>query len=98
MKPKPRLVKDTGVKEAGVLILEGSQGESEILAGVRHIAVNILSKSGLVGRKIAATLASTGTISFFMHPGEAFHGDLGMIRFDEKVDCRLFWPALFHDE
>ncbi|WP_422450367.1 MULTISPECIES: KpsF/GutQ family sugar-phosphate isomerase [unclassified Endozoicomonas] len=45
-----------------------------------------MGKSGLVGRKIAATLASTGTISFFMHPGEAFHGDLGMIRFDEKAD------------
>ncbi len=38
-----------------------------------------MGKSGLVGRKIAATLASTGTPSFFLHPGEAFHGDLGMI-------------------
>lgn len=38
-----------------------------------------MGKSGLVAKKIAATLASTGTPSFYMHPGEAFHGDLGMI-------------------
>ena len=38
-----------------------------------------MGKSGLIGAKIAATLASTGTPSFFLHPGEAFHGDLGMI-------------------
>lgn len=39
-----------------------------------------MGKSGIIGRKIAATLASTGTPSFFVHPGEAFHGDLGMIK------------------
>ena len=44
-----------------------------------------MGKSGLVGKKIAATLASTGTPSFFVHPGEAFHGDLGMIRSDDVV-------------
>lgn len=38
-----------------------------------------MGKSGLIARKIAATLASTGTPSFFLHPAEAFHGDLGMI-------------------
>lgn len=38
-----------------------------------------MGKSGLVGRKIAATLASTGTPSFFLHPAEALHGDLGML-------------------
>src|SRR5262245_65584013 len=38
-----------------------------------------MGKSGHVARKIAATLASTGTPSFFVHPGEAGHGDLGMI-------------------
>ena len=38
-----------------------------------------IGKSGLIGRKIAATLASTGTPSFFVHPVEALHGDLGMI-------------------
>jgi len=38
-----------------------------------------IGKSGIIGKKIAATLASTGTPSFFLHPGEAFHGDLGMV-------------------
>lgn len=38
-----------------------------------------MGKSGIIGKKIAATLASTGTPSFSVHPGEAFHGDLGMI-------------------
>lgn len=44
-----------------------------------HVILSGLGKSGLVGRKIAATLASTGTPSFFVHSAEAFHGDLGMI-------------------
>ncbi|RJG49951.1 KpsF/GutQ family sugar-phosphate isomerase [Motilimonas pumila] len=39
-----------------------------------------MGKSGLIGKKIAATLASVGTPSFFLHPGEAFHGDLGMVQ------------------
>jgi arabinose-5-phosphate isomerase len=39
-----------------------------------------IGKSGIIGRKISCTLASTGTSSFFMHPAEAFHGDLGMIK------------------
>jgi arabinose-5-phosphate isomerase len=38
-----------------------------------------MGKSGIIGRKISATLASTGTPSFFMHPSEAYHGDLGMV-------------------
>lgn len=43
------------------------------------VVVSGMGKSGHIGRKIAATLASTGTPSFFVHPGEAAHGDLGMI-------------------
>lgn len=39
-----------------------------------------MGKSGIIGKKIAASLASTGTPSFFMHPAEAFHGDLGMVK------------------
>ena len=39
-----------------------------------------MGKSGIIGKKIVASLASTGTPSFFMHPGEAFHGDLGMVK------------------
>lgn len=45
-----------------------------------RVVVLGMGKSGIIGKKIAATLASTGTVSFFVHPGEAFHGDLGMIR------------------
>lgn len=44
-----------------------------------RVAVTGMGKSGHVGKKIAATLASTGTPSFFMHPAEAYHGDLGML-------------------
>lgn len=44
-----------------------------------RVVVTGMGKSGLIGRKIAATLASTGTPAFFMHPGEAGHGDLGML-------------------
>lgn len=42
-----------------------------------------MGKSGIIGKKISATLASTGTPSFFMHPGEAYHGDLGMVTPDD---------------
>lgn len=49
----------------------------------RKVVVMGMGKSGHIGKKIAATLASTGTPSFFVHPGEASHGDLGMI---EKGD------------
>lgn len=42
-----------------------------------------MGKSGIIGKKIAASFASTGTPSFFMHPGEAFHGDLGMVTKDD---------------
>ena len=56
-----------------------------ILSGSGKCIVTGMGKSGLVGRKIAATLASTGTPSFFLHPGEAFHGDLGMISKEDVV-------------
>jgi len=44
-----------------------------------RVAVTGMGKSGIVGRKISATLSSTGTPSFFLHPAEALHGDLGML-------------------
>ena len=50
-----------------------------ILACKGRIVVTGMGKSGHIGRKIAATLASTGTPAFFVHPGEASHGDMGMI-------------------
>jgi len=54
-----------------------------ILAARGRVIVSGMGKSGIIGKKIAATLASTGTPSFFMHPGEAFHGDLGMVTADD---------------
>ncbi len=56
-----------------------------ILACRGRVVVSGMGKSGHVGGKIAATLASTGTPAFFMHPGEASHGDLGMIAHDDVV-------------
>lgn len=50
-----------------------------------RVVVCGMGKSGHIGKKISATLASVGTPSFFMHPGEAFHGDLGMITKDDLL-------------
>lgn len=54
-----------------------------ILAGKGRVVVSGIGKSGHVARKIAATLASTGSPAFFVHPAEASHGDLGMITGDD---------------
>ena len=56
-----------------------------MLACRGRVVVSGMGKSGHIGHKIAATLASTGTPAFFMHPGEASHGDLGMIAPDDVV-------------
>lgn len=56
-----------------------------MLACTGRVVVSGMGKSGHVGGKIAATLASTGTPAFFMHPGEASHGDLGMIAPNDVV-------------
>lgn len=69
----PRI--DAGFAEACRLLL-GCRG---------RVVVTGMGKSGHIGGKIAATLASTGTPSFFVHPGEASHGDLGMITRDDAV-------------
>jgi len=58
----------------------------ETLAAVKgRVIISGMGKSGHVARKIAATLASTGTPSFFVHPAEASHGDLGMVTEDDAV-------------
>lgn len=58
----------------------------EVLRAVKgRVIVTGMGKSGHIGRKIAATLASTGAPSFFVHPGEASHGDLGMVTSDDAV-------------
>jgi len=60
----------------------------EVLAAVRgRVIVSGMGKSGHVARKIAATLASTGTPAHFVHPAEASHGDLGMIAAGDAVIC-----------
>lgn len=56
-----------------------------ILSIKGRCVVSGMGKSGHIGAKIAATLASTGTPSFFMHPGEALHGDLGMITSEDVL-------------
>lgn len=61
---------------AAIELLEEVQG---------RIIITGMGKSGHIGKKIAATLASTGTPSFFVHPGEASHGDLGMITHNDAV-------------
>ncbi len=50
-----------------------------ILAGPGRVVITGIGKSGIIGQKIAATMNSTGTPSFFLHPVEAMHGDLGMV-------------------
>lgn len=54
-------------------------------SGKGRVVVTGMGKSGHIGNKIASTMASTGTPAFFMHPGEASHGDLGMITGDDVV-------------
>ena len=62
-----------------------SDAVNEILNCKGRIVLSGMGKSGHIARKIASTLASTGTPAFFMHPGEASHGDLGMITKDDIV-------------
>jgi arabinose-5-phosphate isomerase len=70
----------TGLKEVADKLPENF---NEIIEQIKkadgRCVITGMGKSGLVGAKITATMASTGTRSFFMHPGEAYHGDLGMI-------------------
>src|SRR5436853_2737089 len=65
----------------------------ELIAKSRgRLIVTGMGKSGHIGRKIAATFASTGTPAFFVHPGEASHGDLGMITADDVI-MALSWSG-----
>lgn len=68
------------VKIANGLDDEFSKAVQLVLESTGRLIIIGMGKSGIIGRKIAATLASTGTASFYVHPGEAFHGDLGMIQ------------------
>lgn len=78
---------------AGLRARLASQGQAAFTAAVEYmlatrgrVVVMGMGKSGHIGRKIAATLASTGTAAMFVHPAEASHGDLGMIK---AIDCVL---------
>ncbi|EAK0823115.1 KpsF/GutQ family sugar-phosphate isomerase [Campylobacter lari] len=65
---------------------EGFNKAVELILSIKgRCVVSGMGKSGHIGAKIAATLASTGTPSFFMHPGEALHGDLGMLTSEDVL-------------
>jgi arabinose-5-phosphate isomerase len=66
---------------------------SRIREATGRVIVTGLGKSGHVARKIAATLASTGTAAYFVHPAEASHGDLGMIAVNNDVVLALSWSG-----
>ena len=65
---------------------------ARITRATGRVIVTGMGKSGHVGRKIAATLASTGTPAYFVHPGEASHGDLGMIQVGDAI-LALSWSG-----
>lgn len=78
--------------EAAAVAALAARLDERFLAAVRlvlacrgRVVVTGVGKSGHVGRKLASTLASTGTPAFFVHPGEASHGDLGMITREDVV-------------
>ena len=87
-----QIAKEVLLTEAKELERAANNISEDIIKAIKLIApckgkliVTGVGKSGLVGTKIAATLASTGTSSFFLHPTEAMHGDLGMIGKDDIV-------------
>ena len=62
-----------------------------ILSNKGKVVVSGIGKSGHIGKKIAASLASTGSPAFFMHPSEALHGDLGMITKNDVAILILYY-------
>ncbi len=74
-----KIESDAVANLSSLLTDDFSNSVSAILNSKGRLIVCGMGKSGIIGKKISATLASTGTPSFSMHPGEAFHGDLGMV-------------------
>ncbi len=78
-----RRVLDIEARAVQALIQRLDRGFSDVVDLLYHckgkVVVSGMGKSGLIGQKIAATMASTGTPSFFLHPAEGLHGDLGML-------------------
>lgn len=70
---------------SNLLTEDFEQSINAVLNANGKFIISGMGKSGIIGKKIAATLASTGTPSFFLHPGEAYHGDLGMIEKDDII-------------
>jgi arabinose-5-phosphate isomerase len=86
------LARDVLATEAGAIVALSARLGDAFVAAVAlilhcrgRVVVSGIGKSGHIGRKLAATLASTGTPAFFVHPAEASHGDLGMITPDDIV-------------
>jgi arabinose-5-phosphate isomerase len=88
---RPLLRRTLEIEARALLALADRQGDgfagavAAMLACRGRVIVMGMGKSGHVGRKIAATLASTGTPAFFVHPAEASHGDLGMVTPEDVV-------------
>ena len=92
------------LEREGIAAIEAAMADASTLGGAFDAAVALIGaaagrtivtgmgKSGHVARKIAATMASTGTPAYFVHPGEASHGDLGMIRSDDVI-LALSWSG-----
>jgi len=99
---KASALRTLGLERAGIAAIEAelSNGLGDlfaraiemILAASGRVIVTGMGKSGHVGRKIAATLASTGQPAYFVHPGEASHGDLGMIQQGDVI-LALSWSG-----
>jgi arabinose-5-phosphate isomerase len=92
------LESEVGGVSALAAALQGSMGAAfiaavEMIRGVHgRVVVSGMGKSGHIGRKIAATLSSTGTPALFVHPAEASHGDLGMVTADDVI-MTLSWSG-----
>jgi arabinose-5-phosphate isomerase len=75
-----------GIKRVGDHLDKGFAKAIKLLLKTKgRVVVTGIGKSGLIGRKITATLASTGTPAMFLHPVEAVHGDLGMVTRDDII-------------
>src|SRR5262245_26756436 len=90
-------LEEQGLAALRAMLANGHGGAFEeavaMLAAARgRVIVTGIGKSGHIGQKVAATFASTGTPSFFVHPSEASHGDLGMIARDDVI-LALSWSG-----
>ncbi|MCP3953691.1 MAG: KpsF/GutQ family sugar-phosphate isomerase [Desulfobacterales bacterium] len=86
---KEKAIEVLEIEAAGILEIAGKLDDSFtrviklILASRGRVIVSGIGKSGLIGKKIVATLNSTGTLALFLHPVEAMHGDLGVVSADD---------------